>query len=104
MAAITNVNQSQLNEADKTVGNSTNNSLGKASSSNVSTDTFLTLLIAQLKSQNPLDPMNPNEFVAQLAQFNSLSQLIEIKQLLQQTNTPQQAAGAGASSLPGGIG
>lgn len=41
---------------------------------------FLTLLVAQLKSQNPLDPMNPTEFVNQLVQFSSLEQLIGIRQ------------------------
>jgi flagellar basal-body rod modification protein FlgD len=84
----------------------------QAGDTNVGTDTFLTLLIAQLKSQNPLDPMNPNEFVAQLAQFNSLSQLIEIKQLLQQATltAPGNSGSTGAdggptgTSVPGGIG
>lgn len=82
----------------------------------IGTNTFLTLLITQLRSQNPLDPMDPNEFVAQLAQFNSLSQLIEIKQLLAEANgaikpggdsaAPAPAGGVspGAPPLPGGIG
>lgn len=33
---------------------------------------FLTLLTTQLQSQNPLDPMKNEEFVAQLAQFSQL--------------------------------
>ena len=33
---------------------------------------FLTLFTTQLKSQNPLDPMNNEAFVAQLAQFSQL--------------------------------
>jgi flagellar basal-body rod modification protein FlgD len=45
---------------------------------------FMQLLVAQLKSQSPLDPLDPNQFVAQLAQFNSLSELTQIRQLLQQ--------------------
>jgi flagellar basal-body rod modification protein FlgD len=39
---------------------------------------FLNLLITQLKSQDPLNPMDSTEFTAQLAQFNSLEQLISI--------------------------
>ena len=31
---------------------------------------FLTLLVAQLKNQDPLNPDNPTEFTAQLAQFS----------------------------------
>jgi len=37
-------------------------------------DQFLTLLTAQLKNQNPLDPLNTNEFTAQLVQFASVEQ------------------------------
>lgn len=33
---------------------------------------FLELLVAQLNNQNPLDPQDNGEFVAQLAQFSSL--------------------------------
>jgi flagellar hook assembly protein FlgD len=40
---------------------------------------FLQLLVAQLKAQNPLDPMDGSEFVAQLAQFSSLEELINIR-------------------------
>lgn len=48
---------------------------------------FMQLLVAQLKSQSPLDPLDPNQFVGQLAQFNSLSELTQIRQLLQQVLT-----------------
>lgn len=36
---------------------------------------FLTLLVAQLKNQDPLSPLQPHEFAAQLAQFTSVEQL-----------------------------
>jgi flagellar basal-body rod modification protein FlgD len=50
----------------------------------VGADTFLTLLVAQLKNQDPLNPQDGTQFVAQLAQFNSLEQLISINQRLGQ--------------------
>lgn len=41
--------------------------------SNVGQDQFLQLLVAQMKSQNPLEPTTNQEFLGQLAQFSTLS-------------------------------
>jgi len=38
-------------------------------------DAFLNLLITQLRHQDPLNPMDDREFIAQLAQFSSLEQM-----------------------------
>lgn len=38
-------------------------------------DAFMKMLLAQLKNQDPLNPMDGTAFVAQLAQFSSLEQL-----------------------------
>lgn len=43
---------------------------------------FLTLFTAQLKMQNPLDPVKNEAFVAQLAQFSSLEANISMKESL----------------------
>jgi flagellar basal-body rod modification protein FlgD len=45
-------------------------------------DAFLKLLVEQLKHQDPLAPQDGAQFVAQLAQFNSLEQLISINDRL----------------------
>ena len=39
---------------------------------------FLTLLVAQLQNQDPLNPDDPTDFTAQLAQFSSLEQLFNL--------------------------
>jgi flagellar basal-body rod modification protein FlgD len=46
------------------------------------TQTFLTLLVTQLKNQDPLNPQDATQFVSQLAQFSSLDQLININRKL----------------------
>jgi len=45
-------------------------------------DDFLTLLVAQLQNQDPLNPAESTEFTAQLAQFSSLEQLQNINDAL----------------------
>lgn len=39
---------------------------------------YLTLLTAQLKYQNPLDPLNNADFLGQMAQFSNLQQAIDL--------------------------
>jgi flagellar basal-body rod modification protein FlgD len=56
-----------------------NNAFTNATSDNfVSKDTFLRLLITQLKNQDPLNPQESHEFVSQLAQFTSLEQMTSL--------------------------
>lgn len=55
----------------------------------VSQNDFLKLLITQLQNQDPLQPMDNQQFAAQLAQFNSLGQLIEINDKLGAVNSGQ---------------
>jgi flagellar basal-body rod modification protein FlgD len=54
-------------------------SVSKATSE-IGTSQFLQLLVAQLKNQDPLNPVDNQQFIAQLATFSSLEQLISINQ------------------------
>ena len=45
-------------------------------------DTFLSLLTAQLKNQNPLDPLDTNAFTQQLVQFSSVEQQLKTNDFL----------------------
>lgn len=46
----------------------------------LSKDAFLQLLIAQIRHQDPLNPTDGAEFLAQLAQFSTLEQLMGIRE------------------------
>ena len=56
---------------------------------------FLKLFVAQLKNQNPLDPLKGHEFIAQLAQFTSLEQLINLNVSFSDMLKFQQLLGGG---------
>ncbi len=59
-----NTFNTQLKETQKIVSK---NSLGEAD--------FLTLLVTQLKTQDPTKPMDDKAFIGQMAQFTSLKQM-----------------------------
>jgi flagellar basal-body rod modification protein FlgD len=50
--------------------------------STVSANDFLTLLVTEMKNQDPTANTDPNEYINQLVQVNSLEQLISINQNL----------------------
>jgi flagellar basal-body rod modification protein FlgD len=56
---------------------------------------FLKLFVAQLKAQNPLDPQKGHEFIAQLAQFTSLEQLMNLNTSFSDMLKFQQLLGGG---------
>jgi flagellar basal-body rod modification protein FlgD len=53
-------------------------------------DDFLKLLIAQLTSQDPLNPQKDTEFIAQMAQFSSLEQSKEMQKDIATLRSQQQ--------------
>ena len=53
---------------------------------------FLQLLVAQLKNQDPLSPTDGTQFVAQLAQFSELEQVIGIRGDIESQMTGTAAA------------
>jgi len=55
-------------------------------------DQFMNLLVTQLKHQDPLDPMDPNEFTSQLVQFASVEQQIQANANLEDMLELQQTS------------
>jgi len=72
-----------------------------------SKQTFLQLLVAQIKNQNPLNPTDPTQFVGQLTSYSQLEQLININTGVQALNTalsPPSSPSSGSSGTPGASG
>lgn len=53
----------------------TANGQGAAGANRVDKLAFLRLIVAQLRNQNPLDPIDNAQFLTQLAQFDALEQM-----------------------------
>ena len=73
-------------EVSKTMATSGSNENNSSSDSNgattISSSDFLTLLVTEMKNQDPTANQDPNEYINQLVQVNSLEQLISINQVL----------------------
>jgi flagellar basal-body rod modification protein FlgD len=62
-------------------------------------NSFMRLMIEQLKAQDPMNPMQSNEFTQQLATLNSLQQLVGLNTAM--TNMANMNGMANATSLIG---
>lgn len=87
-----------ISSVNESAGGTINNYTSTASANNtLGEEDFLTLLVAQLENQDPLDPQDNTEFIAQLAQFSSLEAQINTnekldKLLAAQSSSEQTAA------------
>jgi flagellar basal-body rod modification protein FlgD len=71
-----------------------------SSGATISANDFLTLLVTEMQNQDPTASTDPNEYINQLVNVNSLEQLIQINQTLGTAATPP----ATGHSEPGGEG
>jgi flagellar basal-body rod modification protein FlgD len=63
-------------------------SSGETSSASITANDFLQLLVTELQNQDPTANTDPNEYINQLVQVNSLEQLIQISQNTTPGSTP----------------
>ena len=64
--------------------NSSSNSTSQAAAPTLDYNSFLTLLMAEMKNQDPTKPMDSTEYVAQLATFSQVGQAVETNSKLDQ--------------------
>ena len=82
-------------QADATT---TSTASSASSSGDISSNDFLTLLVTEMKNQDPTQPTDPNAYIQQLTEVNSLQQLIAINQDL----TPTVSSGGSGGTAPVG--
>jgi flagellar basal-body rod modification protein FlgD len=92
-----------LKPDDATSSSATSSSTSTTSSANsatISANDFLQLLVSELKNQDPTSNTDPNEYINQLVQVNSLEQLISINQDLTPTASSINGTGSGEDIAP----
>ena len=95
--------------ASSTSGSSGANSSSDSSGSSatISANDFLTLLVTEMQNQDPTADTDPNEYINQLVNVNSLEQLIDINQNLStalgdsSTSSSSSAGAQTAQTAPG---
>lgn len=66
--------------ASSSDSSSSSSSSATADNTTVTANDFLTLLVSELKNQDPTQPTDPTTYIQQLVGVNSLQQLIQINQ------------------------
>jgi flagellar basal-body rod modification protein FlgD len=106
-ASIESWNQLSPKSAEGRVAPMSTNSSGQgdssgSSSASISANDFLTLLVTEMKNQDPTANTDPNQYINQLVQVNSLQQLIAINDTLTNGFGASTKAEAATQSGSGG--
>jgi len=85
-----------LKAMDSSTGTTGSSGSSSSDGSTISANDFLTLLVTEMQNQDPTAQTDPNEYINQLVQVNSLEQLVDINQNLS-TALGDSSATAGSS-------
>lgn len=89
-------------DTSSTSGSGSSSSSSSTSTATITSNDFLQLLVAEMQNQDPTDSTDPNEYIDQLVQVNSLQQLISINQDLTPSSS-SSTSGSGTSSSVAGV-
>jgi flagellar basal-body rod modification protein FlgD len=81
-----------LNAANSSVGKSAGSSASSASSTQ---DRFLTLLVTQMKNQDPLNPMDNAQVTSQMAQLSTVTGIDKLNTTMQAMSASQALTASG---------
>ena len=103
MQALHHPTMSAIQPLDTSSGTSgtSGSSSSDASDTSITANDFLTLLVAEMKNQDPTADTDPNAYIDQLVQVNSLQQLIQINQDLGGDSSTTSSSGSGSGSGAG---
>ena len=94
---MSTINPLSSTSTNTTVSNTSSNSTPQLGESD-----FLQLLVTQLQKQDPMNPIDNDQFVTQLATFSSLQQLISINQavteLASNSGSTENTSGSGSGT------
>ena len=70
---------------------------GTSDRKDLTKDMFLKLMVAQLRNQNPLDPVDGTAFLEQLSQISGVEQMVEMRKELESIHQLLAAAVSGTA-------
>lgn len=91
MGNLGSIQQELVNMQSNTAVNRANELKKNGASQELDGDAFLMLMMEQLKNQDPMNPMDNSEMLAQQAQFTQIQELQKMNESLNTNNMIQQA-------------
>ena len=89
--SVSSVQQELITMQTNTAVNKAKEMQANGASQELDGDAFLMLMLEQLKNQDPMNPMDNTEMLAQQAQFTQIQELQKMNEAINTNNTIQQA-------------
>ncbi len=101
--ALTGKTASPMDSSTTGTSSTSSSDDSSSDSATISANDFLTLLVTEMQNQDPTADTDPNEYIDQLVQVNSLEQLIDINQTLSgDVGSTSQGTGSDATAQSAG--